>query len=368
MLEPKGKIGVREFIAIIILCVGTKLSDDTPVFLYTHMKSAAWMAPFIIGAISCIPIYLIIKVLSAYNNKNLADIISHLFGKLFGFIILLCLWIISFTALSFDSAIYADIISMMYFPKTPMLIIYSLLLVVCAYGAKKGLEQIGSVAWSVLLWIKLSLLIVVVICFFQGQTAFLFPFFGAGKWEVVKESSLRTSIYSDFLYLGFIFPYLKSKGDFKKGNWIALSIITIELSFAIASFLMLFDFAGVRVMNFPYHETIRYISLGFLTNIETFFFPFWLLATFVRFTFYLYINSLLFGNMFKIKNFEYLIPSMAILCVFIGMIPETPTFTIFNIREQLILISTPVFIFLPCLLWIAAKIKGDLMNEKAKDS
>jgi spore germination protein KB len=368
MEDSKGKIGIKEFIAIIILSIGTKLTDDTTVILYKHMENAAWMSPIIICALSLIPIYLLIKVLSIYENKNLADVITHLFGRFFGFFILSILWFILFFALTIDSAVYTDIISTMYFDNTPAIVIYALLIAVSTYGAKKGIEHIGSVAWSVIFWIKFSLLAALILTLKQGEFLFLFPIFGNGLWEVVKESSLRSSINADFLYLGLIFPYLKSKKDFKKGTWIALGIIMTELSFSLAAFVMLFDYKGIQMMDFPFHETIRYIEVGFLENIETFFFPFWLVASFIRFAVYLYLTAILFGSLFSIKNFEHLIPSIATLVVFLGMIPENPTFAIFHLRENLLLFTTPIFILLPCLLWLAAKLKGEFKNEKTKAS
>lgn len=91
MEDSKGKIGIKEFIAIIILSIGTKLTDDTTVILYKKMENAAWMSPIVICAISIIPIYLLIKVLNIYESKNLADVIRHLLGRFFGFLLILIL-------------------------------------------------------------------------------------------------------------------------------------------------------------------------------------------------------------------------------------------------------------------------------------
>ncbi len=78
-------------------------------------------------------------------------------------------------------------------------------------------------------------------------------------------------------------------------------------------------------MGYPFHTAIRYISLGsYLPNIEIFFLPIWMLAAFIRFAAFLYINALMFGHLFKIKDFEFLIPSLATIYLLIGMIPETP--------------------------------------------
>lgn len=368
MEEPKGKIGIREFFAILAMTIGPKYGDDTPAILYQKLDTAAWMAPFIIGAISIIPLYFLIKVLSAYKGLGLAQIIEQLFGKAFGFLLLAFLWIIGFVGITLDTAIYTDIIGIMYFSETPILPIYALLMIVCAYGAKKGLEQIGSVAWSTLFWVKTSLFIVLIIIIFQGEKAFLFPFFGPGKWEVIKESTYKTSIYSDFLFVALIFPFISSKKAYSKGTWFALIFIVVEQAISLIGYMMLFDFHGVKNMNFPFHEAIRYIHIGFFPNIETFFFPFWIVASFIRFAVYLYLCAILFGYLFGIKQFEHLIPIIATLVISVGMIPENPTNIIFNLRDRYLYILTPVFIILPFIIWLLAKIKGAFNNENIESS
>ena len=368
MEEPKGKIGIREYFAILAMTIGPKYGDDTPAILYQRLETAAWMAPVIIGAISIIPLYLLIKVLGAYKKKGLGEIIEHLFGKVFGFLLLAFLWIIGFVGIVFDTAIYTDIIGIMYFSETPILPIYAVLIIVCAYGAKKGLEQIGSVAWSTLFWVKISLFIVLMIIILQGEKAFLFPFFGPGKWEVVKQSTFKTSIYADFLFIALIYPFVSSKKAYSKGTWIALIFIVVEQAISLIGFMMLFDFHGAKNMNFPFHEAIRYIHIGFLPNIETFFFPFWIVASFIRFSFYLYLCAILFGYLFKIKHFEHLIPIIATLVLSVGMIPENPTNIIFNLRDMYLNILTPIFIILPFIIWLLAKFKGAFKNENTESS
>jgi spore germination protein KB len=364
MEKNTGKIGIREYVAMVILAIGTKLADDTPAILFQKLENASWIAPLITGILSIIPIFLLLKVLSHYPNTNLMDILQIVLGKAIGFIIVFALWIMGFIANTFDSAIYTDIIGTMYFTETPTIFIYMVLMAVSAYGAKKGLEQIGSVAASVITYIKVSLFIALILALSKGNINFIFPIFGPGKWELVKESSLKVSLYIEFLYLGVIASYVSSSKAFTKGTWISLIILIIEIPLSLLAYLSLFDYEPVKLLNYPFHETIRYISLGFLTNIETLFFPFWLLASFVRFSIYLYISAVMFGWLFKIKNYEYLIPTFASIMVILGMIPDSPTFTIADIKEKTLNLATPIFLFLPLLLWSIMKIRGGNKIEK----
>lgn len=41
MKQDKGKIGIKEYFAIISLTIGAKLSDDTPAIIYENAKMPA---------------------------------------------------------------------------------------------------------------------------------------------------------------------------------------------------------------------------------------------------------------------------------------------------------------------------------------
>ncbi|MCC3356636.1 GerAB/ArcD/ProY family transporter [Bacillus sp. REN16] len=368
MEQSKGKIGIREYVAIVILVIGVKLSDDTPTIFVETLKSAYWMAPLIIGFVSIIPIYFTTKVITAYKNKNLHDVILHLFGRYIGTFLSSALVLILMLGFIFDSAIYVDIIGTFYFTQTPYLMIYTVMMIVCAYGAKKGLEHIGSVSWLVLFYIKISLLLALVLALRESSFSFVFPIFGPGPWDVIKKSTTHVSMFGEFFFMGLIAPYIVSAKAYKKGTWIAFVVIIIELTIAFLVYLFVFDYEGLKMIDYPYQELIRLIRFGFLTNIETFFFPFWIIASFIRFTAYIYLIALFLGGICNIKSFEYLTPTIATIVVIFGMAPEAPTFTIFKLRELLLNSVSPMFLLLPCLMWILAKLRGDLKHEKTSQN
>ncbi|SHG24957.1 GerAB/ArcD/ProY family transporter [Ornithinibacillus halophilus] len=362
MQQSQEKIGIREYIAIITIMIATKVTDDTPILFFDTLDTAGWIAPFFNALIVVIPLIFLMKVVTRYN-KGLIEIIDGLFGKYLGFLLLFIIWFISISALIIDTAIYTDIIGTMYFIRTPTIIIYGLIMAVCAYGAKRGFAQIGSAAWVVYPYLQVSLLFVFILTLSDSNLSFIHPIFGPGPIEIVKESTFTLSIYADFLYLFLIVPFIKDIHVFKKGTWAGFIIVIINVGIAFLLFLLLFDYQSLKMVNYPFHEVIRYIDTGFLTNMESFFLPFWAIASFIRFTVYIWINALLFGHLFKIKQFEYVIPSIATLIVFIGILPESPTYAIFELRKTLFQFTTPIFFFLPILIWIVAKLKGDFSND-----
>ncbi|MBB6447821.1 GerAB/ArcD/ProY family transporter [Bacillus benzoevorans] len=368
MKQQPGKLGIREYASIAILMVASKASEDTPAVLYSHVKNAAWIIPLLAGVIFFVPFYLLVKTFSVHQNKTLFELIQNLFGKYIGFFIGMAIFLINSVAISFDSRTYANIIRTYYFTTTPNLIIYAILMLVCAYGAKKGIQHIGSVSYIVIFYVILSFYVALLLSAQDANISAIFPIWGTGIADILKESIPRVTLYADFFILTAILPYVTSFKDFKKSTWIAYFYVIFHLSIAVLVFICLFD-VTMTGMGYPFHTAIRYISFGrFLSNIEILFLPIWLMATFIRFSAFLYINAHMFGHLFKIKDFQYLIPSLAAIYLLIGMIPESALDLSVQFKGKVKYFAGPIYAALCILLWATALFKGEFKHAKKKNS
>jgi spore germination protein KB len=368
MNQQLGKLGFREFVSIAILMVGAKATEDTPLYLYSQVQNAAWMIPLLSAGIFFVPLYLLIKTMALYQDKDLFSVIKKLLGKYLGFIFCLVIFIISSFAISFDTRTYTNIIRTFYFTTTPNLIIYAILMIISAYGAKKGLQHIGSVSYLIVFYALLSLYIALWISTQHSNINSMFPIWGPGQLKIVKEGSQKLALFADFFLLTMVIPYLKSNKVFKKGTWVALIYVSIQISAAILIYICMFD-DSLGGIAYPFHTAIRYISLGdYIPNVEIIFFIIWIMTAFIRFTAFLYINALMFGHLFKIKDFEYLIPSLTTIYLLIGIIPEAPIDVALEFRPIIRNIAGPMFAVISIILWLVALIKGEFKHAKNKNS
>src|SRR4051812_27928950 len=223
MKQQPGKLGIREYVSIAILMVGSKATEDTTAALYCHVQNASWMIPILSGGIFFIPLFLLLKTLSIFKDKSLFTVIQQLLGKYFGFFICLLIFVINSFAISFDSRTYTNIIRSFYFTTTPNLIIYALFMFVCAYGAKKGIQHIGSVSYLVIYYVIFSLALALLLSTQDGNIEAILPIWGPGKLEILKESTHSITLFADFFIITIILPYITSYKDFQKGTWIAFT-------------------------------------------------------------------------------------------------------------------------------------------------
>ncbi|MED4205726.1 GerAB/ArcD/ProY family transporter [Neobacillus mesonae] len=368
MKQQPGKLGIREYVSIAVLMVGAKGMEDTPAMLFKQVENAAWMVPILSGALFFIPVFLLLKTLSVFQNKNLFSVIQLLLGRFIGFFVCLLIFGIFSCAISVDTRTYVNIINTYYFTTTPNLLIYAILMAVCAYGAKKGIQHVGSVAYLLVFYAAFSMALALFLSTKDSNLQAMLPIWGAGKLEILKNSSIRVSTFSEFFLLGMIIPYLKLNKEFRKGTWIAYVTVSIQISVSTLIFICMFD-DTLRGISFPFHTAIRYISLGsYIPNIEIFFFVIWILAAIIRFTALLYILAMMFGHIFKIKDFEYLIPSLAAIYLLIGSIPESFIEVTLNLKQYIKYTIGPMFTSIAIMLWLAALLKGEFKHAKNKNS
>lgn len=367
MKQQSEKLGMREYVSIAILMVASRATEDSPSYLYKYVQNAGWMIPFLTSAVYFIPLFLIIKTISQIQDKNLFAAIEKVLGKYIGFVVCLIIFLISALVVSFDSRNYINIIRAYYFPTTPVIVLYGIFASICAYGAKRGIQHIGSVSYLIIFYVLFSLYFALFLSIKDISIQGILPIWGPGKLEMLKGSTGKLNVFSDFFIMMMLFPILKSGKDFRKGTWLAYVYTSIHISAVTLIFICFFDKA-LATTGYPFHEIIRYISLGsYIPNLEIFFFAIWIMGAFIRFTAFLYISSMMFGSLFKIKDFEYLIPSLAVLFLLIGNIPESPSDLIFPWKPLIQAIAGPGFAAISLLVWITALAKGEFKHAKNKN-
>ena len=368
MNQQPGKLGIRDYVSIAILMVGSKATEDTPAILFSKVQNAAWMIPILTAGIFFIPLFLLLKTMSLFQGQNLIFVIQKLLGRYIGFFVCLVIFIITTVGISFDTRSYTNIIRAFYFRTTPILILYALLMGVCAYGAKKGIQHIGSVAYLLIIYAITGLFVALGLSTQASNVQAMLPIWGPGKIEIIKNSSQSLTLFADFFLLTMLIPYLTSSKEFRKGTWIAYIYVSIQISVATLLFICMFD-QTLGGVGYPFHSAIRYISLGsYIPNIEIIFFIIWIMSAFIRFTAFLYINALIFGHMFKIKDFEFLIPSLATIYLLLGIIPESPIELGIEWKKMVQIVAGPAFAAISLILWLFALLKGEFKHAKDKNN
>ena len=356
----KDQVGFKEFFSILVITTGTKATDMSAVFLFREGLNAAWMIAIGSFLLTIPSLLLLNNVLKKYQCKNILEVTQLTLGKPLAFVIALILLCFTLINTATDSRSYMTQLIAINFPNTPLFILYLCFLTLCMWGAKKGWETVGSIAWAVFPYLMITTGLLILLMISDSSASFyrIFPLFGTGKWEIAKASFRYTSLFSEQFIFAMMYPFVKNHKTYTKSLYSSLFLTVSIMVLMYLSYVWVFDYRSIAKITYPFNEATRIVSLGrSITNIETFFIAIWLVGVFVKFTVYIYVVCKIFGFLFSIKEFEHTIFPITILILVIAMIPENNEINMFVVRKYTLYYFKYLLLFLPPLLWIMAKMK-----------
>lgn len=354
-----GKMGTREFFAFIVLSIGMKATDNTPSLLLRDGENAAWMIPIISGLLMLIPFLAILSLVKSNKEKDLIEIIYDTMGKYLGFILGLIIFISIYASLIINSRSYVDILHTLFYPGTPSMVLYAVLIGGAYFIASKGFQSIGRSCWIIFPYISINIIILFASTRKLMDLSNMFPIGGPGFIRIFAAGFKYSSIFADILVFSFFAPLVT---DFKKYKISSLSgflFSVATISVLCSNFLAVYGYETLKILNFPYHIMARASRIGnFANNIEALFLGVWVIMALNHFAIYLYTLAGVFGSTFKVKNFEGMLLPFALLTPVIGMLPENNVVVTFILRDYLLNIASYFFMAFPILLLLVSKLKG----------
>ncbi|WP_058484891.1 GerAB/ArcD/ProY family transporter [Defluviitalea phaphyphila] len=357
-----GKIGAKELFSIIFFAIGIKFSDSTPNLLIDAGLNASWVIPIISGLIMIIPLLCLLSLLKLYKNKNLLEIISHLMGKYLGLIIILLLLFSSLKNTVIFTRDYTDILSTMFYLKTPMPFILFIIIISSAYISSKEINIIGSLGWFLFPIMEASTVLLIVMSFNKIDIHYIFPLGGPGIKTILKQSLYFSTILCELIFLAIFFPRIRFYEQYKKGIlWGFISSI-IHFSLFMLIYITVFGYATLLTLNYPLHQLTRLVQIGrFIKNVEALFLGFWAMASSIRLAIYFYITSSILAFLLK-KNVKTIISFVSIIVFLIALVPSNYVSYILLTHKMQSYFYCISIIFFPVVLYIIAKLKGDYKN------
>lgn len=356
--DSNNKIGTRELTAIIMYMLGIELSNATPTFLFKDGKNAAWMLPFVSGLIAFISLGILLKLLKKYENKGLMDIVYELTGKYVGFIIGMLLFFIMLFYAAINSRSYVDIINVVFFIKTPTIILYIILIGSSLFIAKRGFEAIGRTSYITQPYVLTAVFVYLVLILRQCHFEYLKPILGAGIKEIITSGAKNSSMFADIIVISVIYKKVIGYKEYKLASIIGLSFGIIIVSIFCMIFVAVFDYPPVVIINYLFHTAARVIYVGrFIGNMEAFFLIFWLVAALVRYSVYIYIGTAFLAYTLQLKEVKPLLLLFSALALMFGMLPEN-YFQAVELIKRMVMGYSGFFIYsLPVILFMLSNIK-----------
>ncbi len=317
------KIGSIEAIFLVLTITVNHIITNLPKALIAQTGTATLLNIVYLTIIILGIVFLISKLLKRFPNQDIVDIAEFLGGKVLKNIIGILFIVYFFIASSTFLRSFCENVKIIYFPRTPVIILAILFLVGVVLCNRHGLHSIVRANLIILPIVLFSIIFI----FFANIENFtvqrIFPLLGNGINATFCSGISNIFAFSGLIILYFLPPHLQDNKQFKTVAITSMILSAIWLLFSIATLLFIFPFTVTSEEIMPLYLAGRFIEFGrFFQRLDAIFLMTWIISI----TSYLSIVVAMIVNTFKkLTNFKYsyiAIYISAIIILILSLLPQ----------------------------------------------
>lgn len=243
MFAQNNKISIRQLEVMLLLYFFGTAVLFLPAELAETAGNACWLVALFWGLMATAVTLLLSALGQKHPSFSPTDWYCHAFGTFLGKALALLLGI----KLLFDGAmelrIFAEIISSSMLPKTPLWLLMAVILLVCGFSARGGIECSGRVAELLFFFMLLPLAVVLIAVAITSTYGRVLPITLPTLGNTWQSSSFFAPVFQGMTVLLFAFPFLKQPE--RVGKRFGVSTLVATVIFSAIVFLSLAVYGDV---------------------------------------------------------------------------------------------------------------------------
>ncbi|NOU74909.1 GerAB/ArcD/ProY family transporter [Paenibacillus sp. LMG 31458] len=364
MLE-KGKISAFQ---LGVMMYSTVLATGflvLPAIAAQSAKNDLWLTGILASLIGFLNVYLVTRLHQLYPKETVIQYSEHIVGKIIGKIIGMMYFLYSLHTIGTISREYAEFVKGNFLFKTPLLLIISTIILLCAFAVRGGAELLARSA-VVLTPLFLIPTLILLLLIPDADVKNIFPILSHGITPVIKGTITPQAWVSEFFLMTFFLPCLS---DPSKGRmWGMISMSVVILSMVYVNLITLF-LLGPDIGNkiHPILIAFRYIKLGNLfENMEVLLLALWIVGNFVKIGVFYYSAVFSFGQLFRLSDYRFVVFPLGLFSIVFSMW-GLPNFSKLNsyLKNAAPFEITVIMTLIPLLLLIVAVLRKRKVPSKA---
>ncbi|MFN2746635.1 MULTISPECIES: GerAB/ArcD/ProY family transporter [Bacillus] len=317
----KAKISASQLFVLIILF---ELSSSLLIFPGQSAEQDAWLA-ILFGTVGGLALFLMHHYFYQVNpDMTPYDTVMQMFGKPIG-------WTISFLYIIYYSYIaarvlrdFGEMLLTSAYPNTPIVFANGLLIAVCIYTVRKGIEVLaraGELLFGIMFVIAVAGFLLIV---FSGliDPRQLLPILGDGIKPMLN-AALTETLYFPFgeiIVFTLIMPYISEPKKVKKAGLWAIAISGAVLSLNVAMNISVLGVDLNMRSRFPLLSTIQTIQVAeFLDRLDVIFMLVLVIGGFFKMSVFMYAVTEGISILFKVKHSSKVVHAVGIVILILSV-------------------------------------------------
>jgi len=358
MISTKEKISTSQMITLLISTILGVGILSLPRNLAEEVKGSGFII-IIISTFICILFgYCIYKVIYRFQNETLMQISSNIINKPIAYIICIIYIFYYVVTISIVTRIFVEVVKMYMLEKTPTEVIIISILLVCAYGSRKGIEGIARMSQIIFFLMMIPILFVFLFSLESADFTNLMPVLNV-KLSQVFSSILTTNFsftgFETMLILGI---FMRKPKDGFKIQKISLSVASFAYIFFTVISIAVFGQIETSHLMWPTLTMVKVIDIpgAFLENLDALIMGAWTLNIFITMCVYFFCSSLIMGDVFNCKEISYFNYAIVPIVYILALYPENLAH-LYDLlaNKYIIILQLMIFAGIPFILFLFSK-------------
>ena len=205
---------------------------------------------------------------------------------------------------------FGELITTTIMPRTPLVIFNVVILLLCAYAIRGGLEVLARVIEISIPFIIIVVLVLVALTANNANFNNLLPILEKGISPVVKASLVPIAWQGEIILLAMFLPYLAKPEQGKYCAIIAQLLIGFLVSANIIAILAVLGPNHVAKLVFSTYSLIRDYSIG---RSDPFVIILWVTSLFGKIALFYYVTAIGTAQLFNLKDYRILVFPLGVL-------------------------------------------------------
>ncbi|MDF2963588.1 MAG: spore gernimation protein [Paenibacillus sp.] len=362
MLE-KGKISAFQMGVILYPAVLGTGFLALPTLTAQYAKNDLWLTGILASFIGFIAVYMATQLHKLYPNMSVIQYSEHILGKIPGKLVGFIFFIVNLHMSGIITRQYAEFVTGSFLFKTPILLVISFMILLCAFAVRGGMEVLArcAVIFTPMFTLPMFILLLLIP---DLDIKYIFPVLSHGMIPVLKGTLTPQAWVAEFFLMSFFLPFLSNPEKGREWGFISLSMVILTLTYvSLLTLFLLGPDTGNKV--YPILIAFRYISFGnIFENMEVLLLAMWVVGNFIKIAVFFYVTALSLGQWLNLSDYRPVVFPIGIQIVALTLW-DIPDFT--RLAEHLKYVGPyfipSVYTCIPLVLLIAAVLR----KRKAAD-
>lgn len=368
-MAKKEKISSYQLTGLIITTILGTSVIFVPSITAKHAEQSGWISVLVAFTVGVFAIFIATMLGRRFPDQTMIEYCGQIIGRWPGK--LLGMGYVFFYTITGAVIVreFQALLSSMFLPQTPALIISFLLIMMGATAVSKGLEVIVRANEFIFPLFLGSVFAIVLLVMGDVDLRQLTPIADSGLKKILLSSVVPSGWFTESTILLILVPYLNAPNESTRAGIKAITVVTI---IQIIIFVTTVSVLGPEITanhNYSFLNLARYIQIAeFLTRVEPLVMIAWVTGVTIKIAVFYYITVASAAQVLGMKDYRLLVFPIGLAFIILSLVLWQNSVQLLIFLEQIwpIFLAFPFQILIPLILLILALLrkKGGAQSGK----